>query len=117
MVTAPKIRDSETQRRFQEFQKKLPVVKQAQEVLRAYNHQLRQAVIALIKTHNEINVTAIYTNFNLEQAVVSQHLRILREAGLVKTRRKGKEVLYSVNQSAIDHMVKQCSNLAELVPH
>lgn len=35
------------------------------------------------------------------QPTVSHHLGILREAGLVHTRREGKQVFYSLNQDAV----------------
>ena len=32
---------------------------------------------------------------------ISHHLSILREAGLVKTRRQGKQIFYTLNQDAV----------------
>jgi ArsR family transcriptional regulator len=37
----------------------------------------------------------------VSQPTVSHHLGILREAGLVHTRREGKQVYYSLNQGAV----------------
>jgi ArsR family transcriptional regulator len=38
---------------------------------------------------------------NVSQPTVSHHLAVLREAGLVHTRREGKQVFYSLNQDAV----------------
>ena len=38
---------------------------------------------------------------DVTQPTVSHHLAILREAGLVHTRREGKQVFYSLNQDAV----------------
>lgn len=38
---------------------------------------------------------------NVSQPTVSHHLAVLREAGLVDTRREGKQIFYSLNQDAI----------------
>ena len=38
---------------------------------------------------------------DVSQPTVSHHLAILREAGLVHTRREGKQVFYSLNQDAV----------------
>lgn len=38
---------------------------------------------------------------NVSQPTVSHHLSVLREAGLVHTRREGKQVFYSLNQDAV----------------
>jgi ArsR family transcriptional regulator len=37
----------------------------------------------------------------ISQPTVSHHLSILREAGLVHTRREGKQIFYSLNQAAV----------------
>jgi ArsR family transcriptional regulator len=37
----------------------------------------------------------------VSQPTVSHHLAILREAGLVNTRREGKQVFYTLNQDAV----------------
>jgi DNA-binding transcriptional ArsR family regulator len=46
------------------------------------NHKLRQQILALIETEKKITVTEIYVRMRLEQSVASQHLAILRRAGL-----------------------------------
>ena len=38
---------------------------------------------------------------NVRQPTVSHHLAVLRDAGLVHTRREGKQIFYSLNQEAI----------------
>jgi ArsR family transcriptional regulator len=38
---------------------------------------------------------------DVTQPTVSHHLAILREAGLVHTRREGKQIFYSLNQDAM----------------
>lgn len=38
---------------------------------------------------------------NVSQPTVSHHLAVLRDAGLVHTRREGKQVYYSLNQDAV----------------
>jgi DNA-binding transcriptional ArsR family regulator len=38
---------------------------------------------------------------NVTQPTVSHHLGILRDAGLVRTRREGKQIFYSLNQEEV----------------
>lgn len=38
---------------------------------------------------------------NVSQPTVSHHLSILRDAGLVNTRREGKQIFYSLNQEVV----------------
>lgn len=75
----------------------LNLVKKSQMTLRALNHKLRQQILSTIEKSENINVTEIYVKLRIEQSVASQHLAILRKANIVKTRREGKIIWYSVN--------------------
>jgi DNA-binding transcriptional ArsR family regulator len=78
-------------------------------VLRAVNHKLRQRVIALLEENGPMTVTDIYVKLRLEQSVASQHLAILRRAGVVVTNRQGKFIHYSIDQERL----AQISGLVE----
>lgn len=90
------------------MQKEMASVKSAQLALRAVNHPLRLKIIELIKSKGEMPVTDIYFTLRLEQSVASQHLAILRGCKIVKTRRDGKQINYSVNEKRIMEIVKLC---------
>lgn len=79
-------------------------LKKAALVLRALNHKLRQQILALIETEKKITVTEIYVRMRLEQSVASQHLAILRRAGIVTTQRDGKFIYYTVNYKRIEEI-------------
>ncbi|MFN0274943.1 MAG: ArsR/SmtB family transcription factor [Chitinophagales bacterium] len=70
-------------------------------MLRAITHPLRLKLIGYIDKNKEVNVNKIYSALNLEQSLTSQHLKILRQAGCVITRRKGKFIYYGVNYELI----------------
>jgi ArsR family transcriptional regulator, virulence genes transcriptional regulator len=78
-------------------------------VLRAVNHKLRQKMLDLLEENKRMTVTEIYVKLRLEQSVASQHLAILRNAGVVQTERNGKFIFYSVNHGR----VSQISSLVE----
>lgn len=69
--------------------------------LRAINHQLRQEIIALLDKDGRMTVTELYIKLRLEQSVASQHLAILRRAGILKTERDGKFIYYSINKDRL----------------
>lgn len=79
-------------------------LKKAALVLRALNHKLRQQLLKLIEDEKKITVTEIYVRLRLEQSVASQHLAILRKAGIVNTERDGKFIFYTVNYKRIDEI-------------
>jgi DNA-binding transcriptional ArsR family regulator len=80
-------------------------------VLRALNHKLRQQILTLIETEQKITVTEIYVRMRLEQSVASQHLAILRKAGIVGTQRDGKFIYYTVNYTRIDQITDVTESL------
>jgi DNA-binding transcriptional ArsR family regulator len=79
-------------------------LKKAALVLRALNHKLRQQLLKLIEEEKKITVTEIYVRLRLEQSVASQHLAILRKAGIVSTERDGKFIFYTVNYKRLDEI-------------
>ena len=81
-------------------------LKQTASVFRAINHGLRQSMLKMLDEQKRMNVTDIYTRLKLEQSVASQHLAILRRAGIVKTERESKEIYYSVNKPRLAHVEK-----------
>lgn len=83
------------------------------EILRALAHPLRMQILEFIDKHKTINVNKIYNTLKLEQSITSQHLRILRLAGIVETRREGKFIHYSINYSKIAHVVKSINGFLE----
>lgn len=76
-------------------------MKKASLILRALNHKLRQQILKLLDEHKKMTVTEIYVDQRLEQSVTSQHLAILRRAGLVNANRDGKFIYYSINYKRI----------------
>lgn len=75
-------------------------------VLRALNHKLRQRILPLISKEKSITITELYLKLRLEQTVASQHLAILRRAGIVTTERRGKFIYYSINPEKINSVAK-----------
>ncbi|NBC24063.1 MAG: metalloregulator ArsR/SmtB family transcription factor [Bacteroidetes bacterium] len=81
-------------------------------VLRAVNHKLRQRIINLLEENESLTVTDIYIKLRLEQSVASQHLAILRRAGVVNTDRDGKFIYYSIDNDRLSQISKLVEDLA-----
>lgn len=85
------------------------------EVLRALAHPLRMRILGFIDRHGSINVNKIYNTLQLEQSITSQHLRILRMAGLVDTKREGKYVLYHIVYDKLGYAIDAVRDFIEEV--
>jgi DNA-binding transcriptional ArsR family regulator len=81
-------------------------------VLRAVNHKLRQSVIDLLEENEKMTVTDIYIKLRLEQSVASQHLAILRRAGVVATERQGKFIYYALDNDRLSQISRLVEELA-----
>ena len=79
----------------------LQLIKKSAAVLRALNHNYRQLIIKKIVEKGRMTVTELYIALRDEQSIVSQHLRILREAAILKSVRQGKFIFYEINESKI----------------
>jgi DNA-binding transcriptional ArsR family regulator len=86
-------------------------------VLRAVNHKLRQQVLELLEENDRMTVTDLYIKLRLEQSVASQHLAILRRAGVVATERSGKFIYYRVDKERIAHISRLVEELTEYNSH
>lgn len=56
----------------------------------------RRALLLRLAKEGEKNVSELLTPFSISQPAVSKHLRILREAELVRSRKEGRLTFYAV---------------------
>ena len=75
------------------------------------NHQLRQEMIKMIDKNGHVAVTDIFVEMRLERSVASQHLAILRRAGIVVPERDGKFVYYKLNTDRLSMINKMIQDL------
>jgi DNA-binding transcriptional ArsR family regulator len=72
-----------------------PHARQAAELLRALANEQRLMILCNL-TSGELSVGELNSKVKLSQSALSQHLAVLREAGLVHTRKTGQLVFYSL---------------------
>ncbi|HMV15778.1 MAG: helix-turn-helix transcriptional regulator [Chitinophagales bacterium] len=91
----------------------LQILRKSVLVLRSVNHKLRQEIIQLIDKNGKMTVTDLYIKLRIEQSVASQHLALLRRAGVVVTSRDGKYIYYSVDHERLDEISRLLSELVK----
>lgn len=77
--------------------------------LRAMAHPMRIAIIDLLTINKQLTVTEIYERLNIEQASASHHLNILKNKGLLASKRDGKMIHYSLKVAALSNVI-DCIN-------
>jgi DNA-binding transcriptional ArsR family regulator len=73
------------------------------EVLKALAVETRVKIIDLLKSKGPLGAKNIAEVIGITPAAVSQHLKILRQAGLVRSERKGYWIPYTINEEALEN--------------
>jgi len=81
--------------------------------VRAINEPNRLRILCLLK-QGELCVCDIFETLALPQNLASHHLKELKEAGLVQSRKEGTKVLYSRNESTIKHLTRGLTNITNI---
>jgi ArsR family transcriptional regulator len=77
------------------------------EFCKALADDTRQQILEML-LDGEMRVSDIVDAFTMSQPTISHHLSILKQLGLVTTRKEGKEVFYAINRS---NVVECCGRL------
>jgi DNA-binding transcriptional ArsR family regulator len=72
-------------------------------VLRALAEPQRRRILTLVRDR-ELPAGQIAEHFDVTHQAVSQHLRVLKDAGLLQERREGTRRLYAIRPEAIDQV-------------
>ena len=79
--------------------------------LKALGHPVRLGIAIALARTPETCACDFADVFGVSQPTVSEHLRVLREAGLVTTRRRGTKICYSLDPSAVKQVGKMLAAL------
>lgn len=72
------------------------------ELMRALAHPLRLQILKQIDENGEVHVNNIYNMLKIEQSITSQHLKVLRLAGVVNQEKEGKFMNYTINYEILE---------------
>jgi ArsR family transcriptional regulator, zinc-responsive transcriptional repressor len=75
---------------------KVEALQRAAETLKMLAHPQRLRIIEILERENQVPVYALVEETEFPQAIVSQHLNLMRRAGLLCSERRGKEMWYSI---------------------
>lgn len=82
-------------------------------LFKALADETRLEMVGLLAAHGrELCVCDIEAHFDVSQPTVSHHLRVLREAGIVSSERRGSWVYYVLN-SNVAASLQRCAKVLE----
>ena len=82
--------------------------------LKALADARRLEIVHLLMTRGEMCVCELMAAFGVSQSNVSFHLRSLKHAGLVNSRKAGKWMYYSLNRAAFNDFSEACRQAFDL---
>ena len=89
------------------------IVEMQAERLKALGHPIRLGIALQLAAEQETCACDFAEVFGVSQPTVSGHLRVLRQAGLVTTRRFGTQIFYALDPAALRELRVF---LSELIP-
>jgi DNA-binding transcriptional ArsR family regulator len=73
----------------------------------------RRSILETLASNGQLSATAISRKFHVSPPAISQHLKILREAGLVRMEKRAQQHLYSINSDAMHELEGWARRMAE----
>ena len=61
----------------------------------------RRKIIEMLAREGALTATEIYEKFQVSPSAISQHLKVLREASLVKMEKRAQQRIYRINPDAM----------------
>ncbi len=74
-------------------------------MLKAIAHPMRIAILSFLEEGKKLTVTEIHQLLNIEQSTTSHHLGILKDKGVLASKRDGKNTYYYLKHNSLGHIV------------
>lgn len=84
----------------------------AANMLKAIAHPMRIAIINHLEEGKQLTVTEIHEKLGIEQSTTSHHLGILKDKGVLASKREGKNTYYYLKHDILTSIVECISKCA-----
>ena len=82
------------------------ILEKASNMLKAMAHPARIAIVSFLEDGKKHTVTEIHRKMGIEQSVASHHLVILKDRGVLASRREGKNTWYYLKHQELKNILK-----------
>jgi DNA-binding transcriptional ArsR family regulator len=80
-------------------------LEEAASMLKAIAHPMRIAILSFLEDGKKMTVTAIHQKLQIEQSTTSHHLGILKDKGVLCSKREGKNTYYFLKHERLSNIV------------
>jgi DNA-binding transcriptional ArsR family regulator len=81
-------------------------------MLKAIAHPMRIAILKYLDGGKQLTVTEIHDLLGIEQSTTSHHLGILKDKGVLISKREGKNTYYCIRNENLSHLIECVSKCA-----
>jgi DNA-binding transcriptional ArsR family regulator len=74
----------------------------------------RRSILELLAQRGKLTATEIYDQFPVSRPAISQHLKVLREAGVVRVEKRAQQRIYQINPQAMHELEGWARKLTQL---
>jgi DNA-binding transcriptional ArsR family regulator len=74
----------------------------------------RREIIEMLANRGQLSATEIYDRFPVSHPAISQHLKVLRDAKLVRVEQRAQQRLYQINPETMLELEGWAKQMAEL---
>jgi ArsR family transcriptional regulator len=74
---------------------------------------VRMEIILLLAKSSPMNVTDISARFKISRPAVSHHLKVLKDAGIVRSEKTGQEIFYRLDAPRVITGLRQIADMIE----
>lgn len=82
-------------------------------VARALSHPARITILRLLAAQVECRGAEVFSEIPLAQSTISEHLRVLKEAGLVSSHPVGTSMVYCLQRGPVDDLLASVGAIVE----
>jgi DNA-binding transcriptional ArsR family regulator len=84
------------------------------DIFTALAEPTRRSIIEMLARSGELSATDISDKFDSSPPAISQHLKVLREAKLVRMEKRSRQRIYHINASAMQEVEQWARHTTEL---
>jgi DNA-binding transcriptional ArsR family regulator len=81
------------------------MLERAASMLKAIAHPMRIAILSHLEEGKKLTVTEIHKLLKIEQSTTSHHLGILKDKGVLASKREGKNTYYFLKHNSLKNIV------------
>jgi DNA-binding transcriptional ArsR family regulator len=89
-----------------DFSKMTERAQEAEDLLKRMANKNRLMILCVLAEQKELSVGSLNEQVPLSQSALSQHLSVLRQAGLVDTRRESQTIYYSLGDARTEVVLR-----------